>query len=357
MSRLPRTHTPKNIRELESFKNEYEFALRREVEVFNLSLRPVRVLFRDGVAYDVAAPSTWLRDEGVVVRVFTKRTINGLVKFDPRPKILSNQPASRGAKLAELIASSDERISGLREGANANGLDYFVSSEDLARAGGSLYVEEADVTIAFSAHAADAVHPFSEAGKCIHKGESGYWNGKRSSMMFCADIIDNDFSIGDRFVNIAGKVFRIPSRQDATLSNGVYIDHTFEDGNLTLTRLMESNSYDVDADDLPVRLYRTYEEALYDGDPRKHWEEVMSNESKKLQQDNITLKRELEELKATNERNKAEREERKAERDEKNEEKTSAMKMAFEILTWTAKIATTVVSLIAIFMAAGSKSK
>ena len=351
MSRLPKTYTPREYRPLTKMDEEgHEFQIRHDVEVFNLGKLPVAVVYRDGLVNWVTPPSTWTDEDGVMIRIRTPRSTRGLVKFDPDALIVGdNEPICNENKRRKALAGTEQNIIARGEFTRAVGYEIRITRGEIQQAGGSLYVEEADVVIGLNdTPHAPLVHPFHEKGIPAARDGQGYWMGKRCSAMIGIDIIDNENQIGDRYAWFAGKVFRIRAKNDRTLQDGVYVSNTPDYGEGYYEHHMAQKHYPIDSDQLPINLFRTREEAEHNGNPKSILEAQLASRVEDTKKDKLELEREIVQLKREREESKARYEERKEERDERRDDKSSAFKLSGEILNWTLKIATALIGIIAL---------
>lgn len=196
--------------------------------------------------------------------------------------------------LKQALQESDKKF-GLYARANLI-LDHPISVEQLKSHGGSVYHHETDLVISLLGTQNAPLHPFSEAGRNQQMMVDTPAKVGGNSFGYCVEIIDNSGRFGDRFINIAGTVYRVRPIRDNTRRNGIYIGSSNPDPGEYGPGGYGVMHVPLDAPDHDAHgIFRTHEEAKHLGD--------LSN-AKKLQLAEIEhataqLKRENDQLKQT----------------------------------------------------------
>ncbi len=100
---------------------------------------------------------------------------------------------------------------------------YSVSRQQLERHGGSVYIDELDVAISTTdTPTCMTTHPESHLGRMLKAS----MEKTNPGFTFRLEINDPEKQFGDRFLNIAGRVYRVMSTCDTTRPEGVYLATT-----------------------------------------------------------------------------------------------------------------------------------
>lgn len=149
---------------------------------------------------------------------------------------------------------------GVTRGGNVH-LEYSLSLEDLEDYGGTLYFHELDNVVSLLPYDSVPDHPYSEnslTSTICMKGVPEADN----QFGFSIQIVDNKGKEGDRYTNVAGKVFRIPAMKVPGMMDGVYVAWN---GAVTSEQAMSqkgSQRFTFEQADEEYRLYRSYAQAL-----------------------------------------------------------------------------------------------
>lgn len=179
-------------------------------------------------------------------------------------------------------------------------LEYPLSLDELKRCGGTLYYHELDIVVSLFPAEQMAAHPYSEegrrnqvvAGLPARQGGAGFG--------YSVQIVDNRGLYGDRYLNIAGNVYKVTPVRDFALRDGVYIRSNYAaNGELQLGEEKVTHVA-MEAAQEELGLFRTYEEAANLGDmsqARKaeliHLEHEVQRQKMENQQIKQTHEREL----------------------------------------------------------------
>ena len=370
----------KNVRKMDVVPERHEIGFETSMSYRNGFPYPVVMIMRNGIAIKIpASSSNWHGGVGfsVHIRYRFPRHVNidahrllDEIGDSPLPELKALREAVSDAR-ANVIAGSHECT-----------LVYTVTKSEFERAGFSMHLQELDISLAKANEDVLTVHPDSDTGRQL----KNIAESETSGFIFNIRINDPRKMFGERFINIAGHVYRVKSIVDRTKPEGVYVrTPASDDPSITEERVIGFDKADVE-----LMLFRTAHDAKELGniaDRKKmeldelalelkkqamkreaeHKEFLSSLEYKllefksdknereaqlaeqlhKLKEDNIRLEQEARERehKAANE--KAEREKRSAEEKEKYEQRSARRKDWSEFVKWLPTVVVAVGILIA----------
>lgn len=168
----------------------------------------------------------------------------------------------------------------------------------LIEAGGTVYVPALDVVLSIHTNRAVILHPYSADGV---QEQMRSLDVDDASFRYAMYIVDNRRTHGDRYVNLNGKVFRVPCVYRPDMADGFYAVHptpTLVGGVATEYQVVHLPLKDAEKQ---YELHRTPEEA-----------ETYGFSKEALERENLTRKREQAQRAEEREETKQERQERLA---------------------------------------------
>jgi hypothetical protein len=163
-------------------------------------------------------------------------------------------------------------------------LEYSLSLAELEDYGGTLYFHELDDVVSMLPYDDVPDHPYSENSLTSTICMQGVPE-TNTQFGFAVKIVDNKGKEGDRFINVAGKVFRIPAMKVAGMMDGVYISWS---GGVTSEQAIAQRGeqrFTFEQADSEYRLYRSYSQALNaNEDVLLERKEALANKQLELEQ-------------------------------------------------------------------------
>ena len=276
-----------------------------QLRFYNYLGEPVTVVTRDGLPFKIPPqnnPDGYL----YIVRTYsfknsTEVDPDGVYNFysqdDPEENVLSN--------LSYNHRNRPRSPNGWPNITPHFSLQHRISRKQLYSKSGSVYVPELDYLITLSHRARDELHPYSATDirrKLLHLDDDV---NSRDRFSFTIFIVSNDKSVGDRYFNLFGEVYLVPSIQRTDLKDGVYVARSSpylgEGEALPTTEVL-----DFETGLSHYRLYRTPEEAKTHGDDETAHKQYINKLKRQLEEE--AQKRQQEEEKARRERLEFERE-------------------------------------------------
>lgn len=251
---------------------------------------PVVVIFRSSIAIKIP-PLTQndRKEKGFVVhqRMRFPRAVN----FDVH-KVLDEVDSKSSAELQAILkAYTDAKNSQIARGYEC-AMSYAVTRSRFEKSGGSLYIEELDIVICRDTDEAQTLHPVSIEGHAMALREEQ----RHMGFVFNVRINDTTQQYGDRFINLAGQVYRVIATSDRTVPDGVYLQAPSP----TDRYVTEQRHYAFDKADQELPLFRTANDALVLGDVgearKRESEEFQFSLKRQFQEAELNHKRELMEL-------------------------------------------------------------
>jgi hypothetical protein len=143
--------------------------------------------------------------------------------------------------------------------------DYQISIEQIKDHGGVIYLEEVDLVVSLLSQEKTPAHPYSKEG--IHQTACGGLDAFGGGQFgYAIEIVDTLGKIGDRYLNIGGRIHRIPTQVNPTRLDGIYIRWNQWVENEYALAKEHSERYDPEEADERFQLYRGYAEAVRAGD-------------------------------------------------------------------------------------------
>lgn len=253
-----------------------------EYEYHNGLSRPVTVITRLGIKAEIP-PSQNTVNRDFLIRVKLHLGIN--VKLNVDSLLSSSQESSR--LFAQVITEGTSRYI---QGQRRYTLDYSVNLEDIEGRGGNIYLNNFDIVLTTMDSYLQAKHPFGEEGLRNYSINDEVSINNVDSFGYTLKIIDSLGSFGERFVNIAGNVYRVPVSKSHELEDGVYITSSGSvQGDYALVKPIFKR-YSFKEAEQTLRLYRTVNEARTLGDE-------MASKERELKELTLSLKEKENKLK------------------------------------------------------------
>jgi hypothetical protein len=149
-----------------------------------------------------------------------------------------------------------------------------------------IYISDSDLLVTVGEYNVNMIHPYSDNGILLDTYVHVVQDKKITGVII--EVIDNENEIGDRFVCLGKRMFRIPPKRDESLKSGVYVTNMQQ--NVTNMVEVEPIYYEFDEASEAIGLYKTKEEAQTYGNP----EYVAKLELKENEQRLLDAKNEFE---------------------------------------------------------------
>ena len=238
------------------------------VEFINGTNQTITVVDRAGV-YTVIPPCNLRGVNSFIVRkryIFTES-----VKFDAMNVSNDIHENSSTDLIALKNAIIEQQFVKFRGKYYVN-LDFNIDILDLREKGGACYYQNIDLLLSCRNEQTTPPHPFSQRGRERTMVTEDPDINRLETFGYKIKIVDNNNEFGDRFVNIAKSVFRVPATKDINSKDGVYLIVTGNAKGAPPT--VEYFTFDSSGSNL--HLYRTREEAAALGDLHKQREQELA---------------------------------------------------------------------------------
>lgn len=284
------------------------------ISYYNHLSAAVYVVGRDGVPFEL--PPSGQRQNCLIIQV-QYRIAHG-TKVDPNNVFHTH---ANGTAQNEALRRAIENLeSNGRTGTTRTlTVTYTYSRERLVSNGGMIYVTDLDLVLSVHNHPLDtwkALHPYSTASTRFQLLEADVDVNTVDSFGYSLRIVSNDGSVGDKYINIAGKLYRIPSVKCQSLQDGIHLCSSGAITNATRLTYPETHHYTLDEGKEQLLIFDTPDEAASLGDTVKQRDQEINDlkhRQKILEQEHAqelaTEKYKLEERKRELEREHMEREE------------------------------------------------
>lgn len=221
---------------------------------------PVTLAFRSGLAITVPPDITNLRySNDFVVQVRYRYDQSVIIDRHQVLDAVSGDTSIEAQALKEAFSGAKGK--GFR-GTSEFTLDYVLTRQSFLNAGGAVFIQELDLVVAKEGGTA-VVHPESQLGLQLKHKLAGNAAGQ---FVYSIDINDPNHRYGDQWVNIAGKVYKVPARHDTSECEGVYVRSPFPDGEKKFGHEFLCERLDFEKAGSELALYRTANEARTLGD-------------------------------------------------------------------------------------------
>lgn len=194
--------------------------------------------------------------------------------------------------------------------------EYVIPFRDITDKGGAIYVKEADLLLCVLDKASGLYHPYSQDAKQQNLLNEETRGTTDDRFYYRVTIVDNHKRHYDKFVNIAGMVYKVPITQASDMREGVYITTSGALKNGMVEGQGACTHYSIDDcmtdSKAPILLYNSFEAALTLGNSSAVEERLKTQEQIRL----VNIKRESEDIKAKQDETKHLREEKRLRREE-----------------------------------------
>lgn len=182
---------------------------------------PVTIVFRNGFTVripPVIGNHRTVTDFMIYVRYRFERDVNldvqrilDVVDEDSSPELRALKTAVEESR-ANIIMNGTECV-----------LAYAVSRAEFERYGGSIHIDELDLTLTTTdSETVVTQHPESKLGRLLRASQEQHSAG----FTFKLEINDPWKRFGDRFINVANRVYRVVATSDPSRPEGVYVKTT-----------------------------------------------------------------------------------------------------------------------------------
>lgn len=250
---------------------------------------PVTLVFRSGFAITVP-PNTGNWRQTADFQVHVKYRLGRGVNIDTH-RILDAVSESSSVELQALNQSIKESRANIVLSANECTLSYTVKREGVQKHGGGVYVHELDLVMCIGGNVVH--HPESPAGRQLRMNESAEASGFRYQI----EIVDPHNRFGERFVNVAGKAYRVTTNQFSTKPEGVYLMSTFPDGHERAGEFGVYERLDFDKAEAVLAMFRTASEADVLGNLAEERKRELEDLVHRHKQENLEKEMELNRIK------------------------------------------------------------
>lgn len=231
--------------------------LHKRLDYLNRSNFPITVCERNGLKFSV--PESKFQNNGdVIIRV------------------VYDVPPNYDLDLTDMLDGPEEETSVYGRAFHKDNIyrtlhrdeyviDYVVKISDIEAGGGALYLENLDITVSLHTFEAVAPHPATVRGKRNKNIEENPELNNLNNFAMSIRIIDNAGRFSPRYLNVSGRVFRIPVSKDPERSDGVYVTTTGEAKGDNISLNPSCEVYTLAEADENLNIYRNYEDALHHG--------------------------------------------------------------------------------------------
>lgn len=209
------------------------------------------------------------------------------VKFDGRDLLDSHGlPVDDEAKfLEEQLANPVQTYPLSPMVPHSGSVKYALSKQDFDRNGGQLYLHNLDLVVSIYALENVSAHPGTIAGQNNKFLNDDPILSKLSGFSFTIEIVDRAKRFGERFINLYGTVYRIPTTDDPFKNDGVYIRRPGESvGQIGGIDIPEAQYITYEDAEKITWLYRTHHEASTLGDPEAQAKRDLDDRKYRFQQ-------------------------------------------------------------------------
>lgn len=237
---------------------------KKHVEVrtapLNFTSQDLTIAYRNGLKINL--PRQWDKDHQGQLVIRTELVFHNLVEIniDHLLSVADEQCSPEMRLIKTTIQTPDLTNPYRREFEHTTiTLDYSISIPELKQFGGSVYFHDVDLMVSQLSVDMAPDHPYSERGlaqqQCVDVGS-------QTRFGFSIEIVDNQGGIGDRYINIGGRVSRIPSTVDVRKMDGIYVSWNQSVSGRQSVPETQIRCYDPEDADAEFKLFRSYGDAL-----------------------------------------------------------------------------------------------
>lgn len=237
------------------------------------------------------------------------------VDIDPNGLSRYNGGARKERKVINEVMESVSKSDSMVKQAS---IRYRITREKLLEEEYPLYIPEIDLVVAIPRlhEARKIVHPYSDVA-AVHKLlEKDIMGNGRTMCKYQIVIVSNDRTYGDRYVNLLGDIYKVPSIVNKSLHDGVHICSSGVVASGNGRRPSSYRDYSFEDVGEHIALYKTIDEARTFGDPdgeREREFKRLEHEFKEIEhgykRDKLKLENEIHEQKLKRDEAALEREE------------------------------------------------
>ena len=245
---------------VETSINRSRSPLEYQVNYHNHLNVPLTVTFRNGVPFRLPAGD----GKKNCFEVFVTYEVDPNVAIDPRG--VFHQHAGQAAESQALQAALESCEKSARFNRKRFTLRYSVPAQVVEKNSGVIYIADLDLVVSVCDDERHAIHPYSPSSERYRLIEAEANVNNPDSFGYALYLVSNNRTVSDKYINVGGKVYRVPSIENKSLRDGVYLcsSGTVDGRDQRPTPLTEYYSYEQAFEEL--HLYNDPETALRLGD-------------------------------------------------------------------------------------------
>lgn len=334
----------------------YDNRLNTDITIATRNSPPVKI-----PASQQYLPGSFIDAEDAFIVIVTYR-VSANVKVDPQGQ-LKHESRCESELLRQAYSQSRYAYN---DGSRFFQVIYRIKREDFTRNGGYIYVPQIDLVL--KAHtgadntAPTVTHPYSDAHNRQEMLKSMPDVNEKDRFGLKMFIISNDGQCPDKYINILGSVYRIPSRKDERMPDGFYVTSDGTAQPNTAYPMPVSRRMSIEEGTEVYRLYDSIKEAENEGDElanrerelyklrmeSKEQEERIRRERTEYEQHLTQLRRELDQEKLDKEKEIVELRQRQEEAKADRERRSMQRKDTSEMIRYTPVIITGLVGIVSL---------
>jgi hypothetical protein len=235
-------------------------ALETSIAYYNHLNQDLTVTLRNGVPFKLPA------GDG------RKNCVEVLVSYDIDPRVVVDAKSTfhhhpgNTAESVVLLAALENCEKRGRFNRKCFTLKYSVTAEQVEKNSGIIYIADLDLVLSTSDDERRAIHPYSPGSSRYKLIEAEVNVNARDRFGYSIYLISNDGAVGDKYINLGGKAYRVPSIKNKSLRDGVYVCSSGSIEALSNDPVPIEEHYAFDSAVDTLRLYDTPESALKLGD-------------------------------------------------------------------------------------------
>lgn len=274
--------------------------------------RTITVVHRNGMHWCIP-PTRGIAKDGYF-RVRISYRFNREVFNDTRH--ISNGPDEDDPNELQILKNglfAMEEGNVLYNSPGALGVEHRITAEEILARGGNVYAANLDLVLSTEEDPlAVAEHLYSVVASRQQLIEADESINSKDSFGYSVRIVDKNGSFGPRFINVNGKVYKVPVSHDRSLQDGVYVTSSGEISGDYDYSVPGVKRYSFEEAEAKVGLYKNHNDALVYGDviemEKRKLEEVAAQNKlmeQKLRMERMEREAELDKLKNEMEKEKA----------------------------------------------------